>query len=747
MNKSLIGQPLNRSDGCLKVKGEALYTAEIPIAGLVHAVIIQSTISSGRIRTINAEKVLTAPGVLDVMTHLNTPKFHPSPLGLETNGTNKNIMAGSAGQTHMPLQDATIYYSGQHIGMVIAQTLEQATAAASLLQVEYEETRPFIDKHEALENAFIPESVWGDPPDTLQGDVEAGLTQAAFHVDQTYTTTVQHHNALETHATIALWDADSLTLYEPTTWVDGIQRAVSFWLALPKEKIRVIQYFVGGSFGSKGPAWPHIALIAVAAQRVGRPVKLVFTRQQAFTSTGYRPEIEHHIQLGATNDGHLTALNHGALAQTAIFDKRVVAPVTKTSRKLYACPNIATTYRLIGLNRGGPFTMRGPGDTPGLFALESALDELAYSAALDPIELRLHNYAEIDQENGHPWTNKALRECYRQGAEQFGWHKRDPRPRSMRDRDTLIGWGMASAAFDSLQAPAHASARFFADGTVLVQSSTCDQGTGTYTIMRQIAADTLGIAFELVRFELGDTLMPIAPISAGSMTAASVGNAVYTTATALRHKLLATAIDDPASPLYHQSEERISTENGRCFLTEYPDQGETYQEILKHHELAVMEATELSLPGPERRNHSAYGFGAHFAEVHVDADLGTVRVARYVGAFSAGRIINPKTAHSQLIGGIVWGIGMALMEQTVFDPLTGRIVNANLGEYHVPVHADIPNIDAFFIQEQDPRANPLGVKGVGELGTIGSAAAIANAVYHATGTRIRDLPITLEKLL
>lgn len=743
MSEPIIGQPLDRCDGPIKVRGRAQYTADLPIMDLAHAVLIQSTIARGRIRCLDTRKALSAPGVIDILTHLNAPELSPSPIGL----TGKNILAGSAAQRLLPLQDTTIYYNGQSIGLVVARTLEQATYAASLVQTEYEQESPVLDMQQAWERMFAPAEVWGDPPDTLIGNREAGLDQAEILVDQQYCTTVQHHNALETHTTIAVWEGEELTLYETTTWPDGIRRAISFWLNHPLEKIRVVAHFVGGSFGCKGPAWPHTALAAIAARRVGHPVKLTLTRQQAFTSVGYRPELRHHVQLGATREGRLTLLTHEVTAQTAMFDERVVAPATQLSQRLYACPAISTSYRLVQLNRGGPFTMRGPGDTPGLFALESAMDELACALSLDPVELRLRNYAEVDPANGRPWTSKSLRACYLQGAERFGWKQRDPRPRSMRQNGHLVGWGMASCALDSLLAPASATARFFADGSTLLQSATCDQGTGSYTVMRQIAAETLGVAFQQIRFELGDTRMPLAPISAGSMTAASVGSAVYAAARALRSKILALALGDPASPLYGQSEEQIATENGHCFLKEEPRKGETYREILKRQKLTSVEVTERSLPDPERRKYSAYAFGAHFVEVHVHPDFGTIRVGRYVGAFSAGRILNPKTASSQLIGGITWGIGMALMEQTLFDPGTGRIINANLGDYHVPVHADVPAIEAFFVDEYDPFVNGPGVKGIGELGVIGSAAAIANAVHHATGKRIRDLPITLDKLL
>ncbi len=745
MIKPSIGQSLDRVEGYLKVTGTARYTAEMPIENVLHAVIVQSTITRGRILHINAEVSASLPGVVDVITHLNAPRIYASPLGLPAD--KKNIMAGTTGQRHMPLQDDVIYYNGQHIAVVVAHTLQQATYAAAQLQVEYEQETPMTNVQDEHSHAFAPQMVWGDPADTVKGNIKQGLTEAVHKVDQTYVTAMQHHNPIETHATIAVWQDDEITLYEPSTWIDGIRRAVSFWFNMPINKIRVLQRYIGGSFGCKGPTWPHVALALIAAKRAGQPVKLVLTRQQSFTSVGYRPEIHHHIFLGATNSGHLTVLVHNTVAQTAQFDNRVVAPVTKTSRKIYRCPNIATTYRLVRLNRAGPFTMRGPGDTPGSFALESALDELSYTLAIDPIELRLRNDAEVDQETGLPWTSKSLKQCYLQGAERFGWQKRNPRPGSMCQDGHLVGWGVATSALDSLMLPTAASARFFDDGTCLVESGTSDQGTGTYTIMGQIAADALGIAFDQVRFELGDTHMPTAPISAGSMTAASVGSAVNAATTKLRHKLLSLAISDPASPLYQQQEVQIVTRDGRCFLKEDNTRAETYQEILRRHALNVVDATEKSVPSSERLKHTSYSFGAHFVEVSIDPDLGIIQVSRYVGAFSAGRIVNPKTAHSQLIGGIVWGISMALLEQTIPDPHTGRITNMSLEDYHVAVHADIPQLEAFFIQEEDELTNSLGIKGLGEIGTIGCAAAIANAIYHATGKRIRELPITLEKLL
>ncbi|MEH2213176.1 xanthine dehydrogenase family protein molybdopterin-binding subunit [Nostoc sp.] len=738
----VIGKAVDRVDGRLKVTGGAHYCAEMPIPNLVHAVLINSTIAKGRIVSIDTQAAEVAPGVIAILTHLNAPQIAPARVTLDSAS-----QGGGAGEQYIPLQDDLIHYSGQHIGVVVAETLEQADRAASLVKVRYEEEPPTVTMQEAMERAFPPDNVWGKPPDIVQGDLVKGLADAAVGIDQTYTTAMQHHNAIEPHGTIAVWSGDFLTLYEPTTWVYGIRNAVAEWLQMPREKIRVIQQFVGGSFGYKGPAWTHVVLTAIAARQVNRPVKLVLTRRQEFAGVGYRPLIQHHIQLGATATGQLTALTHHAIARTSTFDNRVVAPVERTSRKIYACPNITTTYRLAPSNLSGPYTMRGPGETPGLFAIESAMDELAYALQIDPIELRLRNHADVDPETGDPWSSKSLKECYRQGAERFGWHQRNPQPGSMRNGDRLVGWGMATMAYDARFSGTTASAQLFADGNVLVQSSTCDPGTGVYTIMQQIAADTLGLSVASIRFQLGDTQMPEAPVAAGSKTTASVGSAVYAATTSLQRKLLNLAFNNPNSPLYGHTEAEVTVDNGRCYLKDNPTQGQTYVEILQQHQMESISAQEQVKPDEETKKFTHYSFGAHFAEVQFHPGLSELRITRYVGAFAAGRIVNPKTAHSQLIGGIIWGIGMALMEQSIVDPHLGRIVNSNLAEYLIPVNADIPSIDAFFVEEEALHLNPIGTKGIGEIGTVGAAAAIANAVYHATGKRIRDLPITLDKLL
>lgn len=507
-----------------------------------------------------------------------------------------------------------------------------------------------------------------------------------------------------------------------------------------------MSYFVGGGFGCKGSAWSHVPLAAIAARQVNRPVKLVLGRIQMYGPVGFRPETIQQVSLGATRAGKLTALRHTGTSQTSTFDE-FIEPVAKTARMIYACPNIETSHRLVQLNQGTPTFMRAPGEAPGSFALESAMDELAYALNIDPVELRLRNHADVDPSKGLPWSSKSLIQCYKTGAEKFGWQKRNPQPRSMRDGNYLIGWGMATATYPTNRSPASAIAQIMADGTAVVQSGSQDIGTGTYTVMTQVAADALGVQVEKVRFELGDTKMPETPISGGSQTAASVSSAVHLAGNQARSKLLQLALADQKSPLYSSKAEDVIAQNGSFFLKNKSFVSETYQAILARHGMKMIEARADAKLGDEQKKFSMHAFGSQFAEVRVNPDSGEVRVTRWVGSFGVGRILNAKTANSQLIGGIVYGIGMALMEHTLIDPNLGRVINHDLAEYHVPVNADVPDIEVLFVDEHDLHINPLGVKGIGEIGITGTAAAIANAVYHATGKRIRDLPITLDKLL
>ncbi len=729
----ILGQPLNRVDGHLKVTGGARYSAEFPVAKLAYGVTIQSTIAKGKIAQIETRAAEQVPGVVAVITHLNAPKASGDQGG---------------GRKLQLLQDNIVLYSGQHIGVVVADTFEQAMQAASLVQVRYEEEKPTLNMKDNLANAYVPQGKVprNQPPDSSYGNVNQGLETAAVRVEQTYTTPVENHNPMEPHATTAVWQGEQLLLYDATQGIFQCQQKVAAALGIEPANVRTMSYYVGGGFGCKGSAWSHVPLAAMAARQVNRPVKLVLGRIQMYGPVGFRPQTIQQVSLGATREGKLTALRHSGTSQTSTFDE-FIEPVAKTARMIYACPNIETSHRLVRLDEGTPTFMRAPGEASGSFALESAMDELAYALNIDPIELRLRNYADVDADQGLPWSSKSLKQCYTLGAERFGWQKRNPKPRSMRDGNYLVGWGMATATYPTNRSPASANAQIMADGTAVVRTGSQDIGTGTYTVMTQVAAEALGIPVNKIRIELGDTVLPKTPVSGGSQTAASVGSSVHLAGTEARSKLMQLALADQKSPLYGSNAEDIIAQDGSFFLKNKSSATETYGEILARHGLKMIEARTDAKPGEEKQKYSMHSFGAQFAEVRVEPDLGEVRVTRWVGAYGVGRLLNAKTANSQLIGGIVYGIGMALMEHTVIDPHRGRIVNADLAEYHVPVNADVPAIEVLFVDEHDPYVNPLGVKGIGEIGITGTAAAIANAVYHATGKRIRDLPITLDKLL
>ena len=747
MSEQSVGTPISRKDGRLKVIGGAKYTSDMPAEGATYAAFAGSRIAKGRLLNVDTKAAEAVPGVVAVLTHETLPKLGASPVLLAQSG--EGSPPGAAGQQFLPMQGDVIYYSGQPIALVVADTVEAAEYAADLVTAQYERETPAADFEAARTQTFTPDNGWPEPAALERGDTAAGMVQASARTKEVYETALQHHVAMEPHATLAVWSGDTLTLYEPSTWVQGVAKTVAAWFGMPPENVQVIQSFVGGSFGSKGPTWPHVALTAAAARIVKRPVKLTLTRQQTFWSNGYRPHLRHAVSLGADAAGTLTAVRHEATAHTAPFDNRIVAPVTKTTPRLYACPNVTTAYQMTHLNLSGPFTMRGPGETPGLFAVESAMDELSYALNMDPVALRLKNYAERDPEDGKPWSSKSLRECYTQGAARFGWKERDPKPGRMRAADgKRIGCGMATMMYDAKSVPTTASAKMKPDGSVVVATATADPGTGVYTIMPQIAADALGISVDMVQMKLGDSRLAKAPIAAGSQTSASVGSAVQAAALSLRRRLLALAFSDPSSLLHGLTEDQVGVEEGRVFSSADPKLREAYTGIITRHAPDGMEATAEVNPQAVAKDFSLYSFGAHFAEVQVDPDFGEVRVTRYVGAFGAGRILNPKTAYSQLLGGVVWGIGMALHEETHLDKHLGRIVNPDLAEYHIPVSADVPaDMDLFFVDEEDAHVNPLGVKGIGEIGTIGAAAAVANAVYHATGKRIRSLPITPDKVM
>ncbi len=780
MSNEIIGSALSRIDGRQKVTGAARYSAEYDLPGRAHAVCIQSTIASGRIVRIDTREAEAAPGVLAILTYLNAPRLNPFPTssarskpddasanaggrggqsgqsngqngqgGQGGQGTAQPRPQGHPGQKLLPLQDDRIYYSGQHIGVVVADTLEQATHAASLVRFEYATERPITDHDldRRLNQAYAaPDQAGREPNHSRRGDPDIGLASAAVRIEQTYIVPVENHNPMEPSATTAAWQGDRLTLYDATQGVSGTEQVVATLLGIPAENVRVISYFLGGGFGCKGSMWPHTVLAAIAAQKVGRPVTLALTRRQMFTSVGYRARTVQRVSLGATRDGRLTAIRHVSTNLTAPYED-FVERAAGTTPMLYACPSVEATHRLVRVNRGTPTFMRAPGEAPGVYALEAAMDELADALNLDPIELRLRNYAEEDPGKHLPWSSKSLRECYRLGAEKFGWSRRDPTPRSMREGDWLVGWGMATATYPTNRSAASATVQVYSDGHARAVSGTQDLGTGTYTIMTQIAAENLGMPVTSVHFELGDTRMPVAPNSGGSQTAASVGSAVKAAAQNAQAKLIELALGDSASPVYGRTADQIETADGRIRIKGNPDRGESFIDLLLRNKRDRIEADGAWKPGDEAQHYSMHAFGAQFAEVKVHPASGEVRVTRFVGAFGAGRILNAKTGRSQFMGGMVFGIGMALLEESVMDPHLGRVMNADLAEYLLPVNRDVPPIEVYWVDEEDPYVNPNGAKGIGEIGIVGAAAAIANAVYHATGRRIRELPITPDKLL
>jgi xanthine dehydrogenase YagR molybdenum-binding subunit len=733
---SVVGRPLDRVDGVQKVTGTARYAGDFAPDRLAYAVIVQSAVPSGRIARIETGDAERAPGVLAVITHRNVAELPKK---------GRAAINPPAGRTLSLLQEDVVHYNGEPIAVVVADTFERAVDGAAMVRVSYELRTPTLEFAAAKRNARPPKKEGVVPADKSWGDAGTGLAQGDVRVDAVYTTPMEHHNPMEPHATIAQWDGDRLTLYDATQFVFGVRETAAKVFGIPADNIRVIDPFVGGGFGCKGSAWSHVILAAIASKQVARPVKLVLARPQMFGPVGGRPQTEQHVVLAARRDGKLTAIRHDVISHTSDMEDYVEGAASPT-RALYASPNGATTHRLATMSVGVPTFQRAPGEATGTFAIESAMDELAYALAIDPVELRLANYADVESSSGKPWSSKKLRDCYREAAQRFGWARRNATPRSMRDGSALVGYGMATATYPGHRRPASALARLLPDGTFVVQSGTHDLGTGTYTIMTQVAAESLGVPVERVRFELGDTTLPQAGVSGGSTTAASVGPAVLAACEALRGKLIAQAGKDARSPLSGTATDDVAIEGGSLVSRRDRSRREALSAFAARQSSAI-EARADAKPGEEEQRYASRSFGAVFAEVRVDEDVGVIRVPRIVATYSVGRLLNAKTALSQLQGGIVWGVSMAMFEHSLLDPRHGRFANNNLAEYHVPVNADIGSIDVTFVDENDTIFNPLGSRGIGEIGITGVAAALANAVYHATGKRIRDLPITLDKLL
>ncbi|WP_020180307.1 xanthine dehydrogenase family protein molybdopterin-binding subunit [Methylopila sp. M107] len=737
-----VGSAQPRVDGALKVTGRAKYAAEFFADDMVYAVAVPATIAKGRIVSIDVSAAKSAPGVIDVLTHHNRPELP------ESDEPYLKDMVAVPGSPFRPLKDDRVVYSGQAIALVVADTHENARYAASLVTAEFEAETPTVDVADARGEAYdtfeprngIP------PPPPPRGDAEATFAGAEIKLRHDYRIAPEHHNPMELMATTVIWEGDgALTIHTKTQGVNNPKTYICAVLSLDPEKVTVNAPYVGGAFGMALRPHYDLLLATMTAIKLERSVRLVLTRGQMYTM-GWRPDVLQTVALSAKQDGSLTSISHHAIQATSQYED-YQEPTVNWSGLIYDCPNVTLKYELAKVDTSTPSDMRAPGAALGVYALEVAMDELSYTLGMDPIELRLKNYADMDENDDKPFSSKELKAAYERGAERFGWKDRDPTPRSMRDGRELVGFGMATGCWEAMMQPHGARATLSADGKLEVACGTADIGTGMYTILAQIGADALAVDIDDVTTLVGDTSLPMAPPEGGSWGAASAGNAVRVACAALKEELLKAARGIDGSPLANAALDHVIFANGRISLVSDEEKFVTYGDAVRASGGAKVKAEGMFKPDEDFADkYASYTHSAVFAEVKVDEDLGVVRVTRIVSAIAAGKILNLATARSQILGGVVMGIGMALHEETKWDKRLGRVMNANLGEYHVPAHADIQNIDVIFVDEDD-KANPLGVKGLGEIGIVGAAAAVANAVFHATGKRVRELPITIDKLL
>jgi xanthine dehydrogenase YagR molybdenum-binding subunit len=732
--QTYIGTPTSRVDGRAKVTGTAKYAGEFSVPNLAYGFVIESTIPKGRIARIETSAALRVEGVLDVLTHDNRPR---------TAGTSrayKDDVAPEKGSPFRPLYDAKIMFSGQPIALVLAEEWEIARFAASLVHVEYDAEEFVTDLHAQRDDAFEIKK-----PAKPRGKADKAYAAADVRHEAEYFIPTEHHNPMELFATTVVWDGGGkLTVYDKTQGVQNVQRYLCGVFSKKPDDVRVMSPFVGGAFGSGLRPQYQVVLATLGALALERPVRLVLTRQQMY-GLGHRPATIERLALGATAAGTLDSISHEAIAVTSQYED-FARNDTSWSGQLYKSASAKYVHKLVRLDVPTSSDMRAPGAATGVYALECAMDELAVALKLDPMELRLRCYSDRDQNEDVPYTSKKLRDCYALGAEAFGWVERSPEPRSMRDGTELVGWGMATGIWEALQVPTAVRIVLTANGHAEIACATSDIGTGTYTIMAQVAADMLGLPLDNISIKLGDSTLPQSPVEGGSWMAASVAHAIATTAGEVRKKLLGLAKKMPNTPLADAKLDDVTLSDGKLVARQDAARAVPIADIMrdgKVDRIAQEKTNSFKEAGAYAKNtHSAI-----FAEVKVDEQLGVVRVTRVVNAVAAGRILNLKTAHSQVMGSVVWGIGMALHEETLFDHKFGRVMNANIAEYHVPVNADVHDIKVIFVDEPDEIINPLGIKGLGEIGIVGVAAAIANAIYHATGKRVRDLPITLDKIL
>ncbi|RWI50290.1 MAG: xanthine dehydrogenase family protein molybdopterin-binding subunit [Mesorhizobium sp.] len=723
-----MGQPVPRYDGWLKVTGAARYTSDTPVTDAAYAYLVTSAVARGRITAFDETATRAVPGVLDVMTHRNRPPLNPIKMFIEGG---QGLMSAPA------LESADIHHEGEIVAMVLADSYEAAREGGQRLVVRYDRAEPAATFDSPGADEQLLSDVVPAKADPRLGDAEAALADAAVVIDARYETPPQHHNAIELFSTTARWDDDELTVFEPSQIVYGLKEGLAIQLGIAPERIRAVSHFVGGGFGAKAAVTQRTALVALAARTLRRPVKLVLTRDQGFTLSGNRQESRHHVRIGASRDGRITAYHHDIWEVTARTDAWFNAGIDH-SAAMYRFPAVASTARLVRVDRQVPMAMRAPSEVQSMFALESAMDEMAVALGMDPMAFRLLNETDRNMVTGKPFTSRSLVSCYEQASAAFAWPDRDPRPRSMRDGEWLIGWGCATAMYPTLTVNCVVRVRYDVDGSVIVQFAGHDLGTGAYTVFQQEAALRLGVPLARIKVEMGDTRLPPGPLAGGSTGSATGCSAIAIACAAILKRLGLTADAD---------DEARTAAFARLAVGSVEEQGDYAPAGSATGSTASAYRGSPDFTGGVHGAKTMFAFGAQFVEVRIHARTHEIRVPRVVGAYAAGRILNPRTARSQLMGGLIWGISSALHEATEIDRREARYVNDNLAEYLIPVCADIRDIKVMLVPEVDTECNPAGVKGVGELGCVGTAAAIANAVFHATGKRIRDLPITIDKLL
>ncbi|GAB2793518.1 xanthine dehydrogenase family protein molybdopterin-binding subunit [Halomonas shantousis] len=735
MSDNIIGAAKPRIDGPLKLTGRAKYSSDNLLDDMVYAYGVFSSIASGEVTDIDLGVAKQSPGVIDIFHHNHFPQLFHTPSRME--------QENKVDEQRLPFEDNRVHYAGQFVALVVADSFENARAAAYKVKVAYKETPAIANLAQAVEaNGTQPHQ----DSRSSRGDPEPAFVSAPHKIDFTYVTPVETHNPMEMHATVAAWDGGKLTMYDTTQGVVNARNVYAKVFGISPDRVEVLTPFLGSGFGSKLWPWPHAIAAAAAAREVGRPVQLVVPRQEMFTTTGHRPETSQRLRIATDDDGRLVSLRHESISTTSTIDQRhqtYVESCGKMTQGLYSCDNLLVTHSTTGANRGTPTSMRAPGAAPGLFALESAMDEMAIEAGLDPLEFRRRNYADSDESKRLPWSSNHLRDAYDQAAETFGWSSRNPKIGSMRDGNEIVGWGMATCNWEAIRRPCDARVSLRADGTAYASCATQDIGTGTYTVVAQAVSQVTGLPLEKIEVELGDSSYPSGPISGGSWATATALPAIAAAARQAIDELKSYATADDGAFAGAKPDE-LSFESGR--LKNADGKTAAFADVLKQRKLASADG-EAHTGGAPTDEYAFRSFGAHFVEVRWDPGISNLRVARVVSAIDVGRAVNALTARNQVEGAIVMGVGMALFEQTEYDPRNARPVNNNYAEYLVPVHADQPEVDVILLDYPDYKFNEFGARGIGEIGITGLAAAVANAVYHATGKRIRELPITLDKLM